>query len=164
MSRGSIGLDDRLNDYIVKNHAPEHPVLAKLRVLTGKMPMATMQIAPEQGQFLAFLVRLIGAKNALEIGTFTGYSALAVALALPKDGRLVACDVSEEWTSVGRKHWAEAGVADKIELRLGPALETLAALAGEGQPAASTSPSSTRPRRSMTATTKPASDWSASEG
>ena len=92
-----------------------------------------MQIAPEQGEFLAFLVRLIGARNALEIGTFTGYSALAVALALPKDGRLVACDVSEEWTKIGRKHWAEAGVAGKIDLRIGPALESLAAMKREGQ-------------------------------
>ena len=132
MSRGSIGLDDRLNDYIVKSHAPEHPVLAKLRISTGTMPMAGMQIAPEQGQFLAFLTRLIGAKNALEVGTFTGYSALAVALALPADGRLIACDVSEQWTKVAREHWAEAGLKDKIELRLAPALDSLAALEREG--------------------------------
>jgi predicted O-methyltransferase YrrM len=132
MSRGSIGLNDRLNDYIVQSHPPEHPVLAKLRLLTGKMPMAAMQIAPEQGHFLAFLTRLIGARNALEIGTFTGYSALAVALALPTDGRLIACDVSEEWTQIASKHWAEAGVGEKIELRLAPALDTLAALEREG--------------------------------
>lgn len=131
MSRGSIGLDDRLNAYVVRNHAPEHPVLAKLRELTGRMPMATMQIAPEQGAFLAFLVRLIGATRTIEIGTFTGYSALAVALALPKDGQVVACDVSEEWTAIGRKHWQEAGVAEKIDLRIAPALETLARLAKE---------------------------------
>ena len=91
-----------------------------------------MQIAPEQGHFLAFLVRLIGARNVLEIGTFTGYSALAVALTLPPEGRLVACDVSEEWTSIGRKHWLEAGVAERIELRIGPALDTLETLRGEG--------------------------------
>jgi O-methyltransferase len=132
MSRGSIGLDDRLNRYIVASHPPEHPVLAKLRFLTGKMPMAGMQIAPEQGQFLAFLTRLIGARFALEIGTFTGYSALAVALALPADGRLIACDVSEEWTQIARKHWAEADVEAKIELRLAPALDTLAELEREG--------------------------------
>jgi len=131
MSRGSIGLDDRLNAYIVKNHAPEHPVLAKLRVLTGKMPNASMQIAPEQGHFLAFLVGLIGATATLEIGTFTGYSALAVALALPRDGRVVACDVNEEWTAVARAHWREAGVAGKIDLRIAPALETLRVLKGE---------------------------------
>jgi len=133
MSRGSIGLDDRLNDYIARCHAPEHPVLKKLRVLTGRMPMAGMQIAREQGQFLAFLTRLIGARNALEIGTFTGYSALAVALALPTDGRLIACDVSEDWTQIAREHWAEAGVETKIELRLAPALDTLAALEREGR-------------------------------
>src|SRR5688572_2532116 len=132
MSRGSIGLDDLLNDYIVQSHAPEHPVLAKLRLLTGKMPTAEMQIAPEQGKFLAFLTRLIGARNALEIGTFTGYSALAVALALPTDWRLIACDVSEEWTRTARHHWAEAGVEEKIELRLAPALDTLALLEREG--------------------------------
>jgi O-methyltransferase len=133
MSRGSIGLSDRLNKYIVQSHASEHPVLAKLRLLTGRMPMAGMQIAPEQGQFLAFLTRLIGAESALEIGTFTGYSALAVALALPAGGRLIACDVSEEWTKIARKHWAEAGIEAKIELRLAPALDTLAALEREGR-------------------------------
>ncbi len=132
MSRGSIGLTSDLNDYVVKAHPPEHPVLKRLRENTAKLPMAQMQIAAEQGHFLAFLVRLIGARTALEIGTFTGYSALAVALALPKDGRIVACDVSEEWTAIARKHWAEAGVAEKIELRLAPALDTLAALEAEG--------------------------------
>lgn len=132
MSRGSIGLDDRLNDYVVKNHAPEHPVLAELRELTGRMPNAQMQIAPEQGKFLAFLVHLIGAKMTLEVGTFTGYSALAVALALPPKGKVVACDVSDEWTSIGRKHWEKAGVAEKIELRVGPAIGTLKKLASEG--------------------------------
>src|SRR5258707_5207185 len=116
MSRGSIGLDDRLNRYLANNHPPEHTVLAELRKLTGKMPNSEMQIAPEQGHFLAFLAKLIGAKNALEVGTFTGYSALAVALALPKDGHLIACDVNEEWTSIGKKHWAKAGVAAKIEV------------------------------------------------
>jgi predicted O-methyltransferase YrrM len=89
-------------------------------------------VALEQGHLLAFLVRLIGAKNALEVGTFTGYSALAVALALPRDGRLIACDVNEAWTSIGRRHWEKAGVAGKIELRLGPALDTLKSLKREG--------------------------------
>lgn len=131
MSRGSIGLDDRLNAYIVQSHKPENPVLAKLRVLTGEMPMGMMQIAPEQGEFLGFLVRLIGAKSILEVGTFTGYSSLAMALALPKDGRVVALDVSKEWTDIARKHWQEAGVAGKIELRLAPALDSLANLEKE---------------------------------
>ena len=91
-----------------------------------------MQIGPDQGQFMALLVELMGARNTLEVGTFTGYSALAMALALPNDGRLVACDVSEEWTAIGRPYWEEAGVADKIDLRLAPALETLDALLAEG--------------------------------
>jgi predicted O-methyltransferase YrrM len=132
MSRGSIGLDDRLNEYVVKSHPPEHPVLAELRALTGRMANGQMQIAPEQGHFLAFLIHLIGAKNTLEVGTFTGYSALAVALALPPKGRVIACDVSEEWTSIGRKYWEKAGVAGKIDLRLGPAIGTLRKLAEEG--------------------------------
>jgi predicted O-methyltransferase YrrM len=132
MSRTSIGLDDRLGRYLAGSHPPEHPVLAELRKLTAKMPGAGMQVAPEQGHFLAFLARLIGARNALEIGTFTGYSALAVALALPRDGRLVACDVNEEWTGIGRRHWEKAGVAAKIDLRLAPALVTLKALKREG--------------------------------
>jgi caffeoyl-CoA O-methyltransferase len=132
MSHGSIGLDDRLNKYVVASHSPEHPVLMELRKLTAKMPNSAMQIAPEQGAFLAFLTRLIKARHALEVGTFTGYSALAVALALPKDGHLVACDVSEEWTSIGRRHWEKAGVAAKIELRLAPGIGTLKALRREG--------------------------------
>ncbi len=134
MSRGSIGLSPELNDYIVKAHAPEHPVLRKLRQKTGRMPAGVMQIAAEQGHFLAFLVRLTGARRTLEIGTFTGYSALAVALALPDNGKVTACDVSEEWTAIARAHWEEAGVAKKITLRLAPALETLAALEAEGKP------------------------------
>jgi predicted O-methyltransferase YrrM len=107
-------------------------VLAELRALTGRMANGQMQIAPEQGHFLAFLIHLIGARNTLEVGTFTGYSALAVALALPPNGRVVACDVSEEWTSTGRKFWEKAGVAGKIDLRLGPAIGTLQKLAEEG--------------------------------
>ena len=133
MSRGSIGLDERLNAYIVKSHGPEHPVLAKLRAFTGAMPNASMQIAPEQGVFLAFLVRLIGARRTLEVGTFTGYSALAVALALPAGGEVVALDLSEEWTAIARAHWREAGVPEKVSLRLGPAADSLAALEAEGQ-------------------------------
>ena len=132
MSRETLGLDQRLNDYVVKCGEPEHPVAAKLRALTGRMPMASLQIAPEQGQFLALLAKLVGARNALEVGTFCGYSALWVALALPADGKLVACDISEEWTGIGRRHWQEAGVADKIDLRLGPAADTLEGLEKEG--------------------------------
>jgi predicted O-methyltransferase YrrM len=132
MSRGSIGLDERLNAYVAGSHAAEHPVLAKLRKKTAPMAMSIMQIAPEQAMFLQFLVRLIGAKRTLEIGTFTGYSALAVALALPARGKVIALDISREWTDVGRPYWQEAGVAGKIELRLAPALESLAKLEREG--------------------------------
>jgi len=117
---------------LIENEPPEHPTLTLLRDLTGKLSQGRMQIAPEQGHLLSFLVRLTGARRALEIGTFTGYSALTVALALPADGRLIALDVSEEWTSIARLHWAKAGVADKVELRLGPALETLGVLEHEG--------------------------------
>lgn len=131
MSRGSIGLTDHLNAYLVASEPPEHPVLARLRDLTGNLPQGGMQIAPEQGHLLAFLVHLTATKRALEIGTFTGYSALTVALALPADGTLVALDVSKEWTDIARRHWIDAGVADKIELRLGPALVTLATLEQE---------------------------------
>jgi predicted O-methyltransferase YrrM len=132
MSRTSIGLDERLNAYVVQCGDAEHPVAAKLRQRTATMANSSMQIAPEQGQYLAFLAKLVGARTALEVGTFTGYSALWVALALPEDGRLVACDVSAEWTSIGRAYWEEAGVADKIDLRLGPAAETLKRLEDDG--------------------------------
>jgi caffeoyl-CoA O-methyltransferase len=133
MSRTSIGLDKRLNDYLVRSGPPEHPVAAKLRLLTAGMPNSSMQIAPEQGQFLAMLGKLVGARRTLEIGTFTGYSALVVALALPRDGKVIACDVSAEWTAVARRHWEEAGVGGKIELRLGPAADTLKALERDGR-------------------------------
>src|SRR5262249_38293339 len=103
----------------------------ELQKITAKMSNAEIRIGPAQGHFLAFLVKLIGAKNALEIGTFTGYSALTVALALPKDGHLIACDVNEDWTSIGRPQWDKAGFGKKIELRIGPALESLAALKRE---------------------------------
>ncbi len=121
-----ISLTPRLHEYLLEVSLREPEILARLRKETSGHPRAVMQIAPEQGQLMAFLVRLIGARRAVEVGVFTGYSSLAVALALPSDGRLVACDVSEEWTSVARRYWAEAGVADRVDLRLGPALETLA--------------------------------------
>ena len=107
--------------------------MRRLREETASMEQANMQISPEQGQFMALLVELIGARSVLEIGTFTGYSALAMAVALPENGVLVACDVSEEWTAIGRRYWEEAGVGHKIELRLAPALETLDALLAEGR-------------------------------
>src|SRR5215471_21634937 len=107
-----------LQQYLIAVSVREPAILAKLREETARLPMAMMQIGPEQGQLMALLVRLIGAKSCLEIGTFTGYSALAVALALPADGKVLCCDVSEEYTAIARRYWAEAGVAAKIELRL----------------------------------------------
>ena len=107
--------------------------MRRLREETASMEEANMQIGPEQGQFMTLLVELMGARNALEVGTFTGYSALAVALGLPDGGCLVACDVSEEWTAIGRRYWEEVGVAHKIDLRLAPALETLDGLLAEGR-------------------------------
>lgn len=111
----------------------ETPAQARLRRETARLPMGRMQIGADQGAFFALLAHLTGARRALEIGTFTGYSALAVAAALPPQGRLTACDVSEEWTSMARKHWGAAGVSSKIDLRLAPARETLAALVREGK-------------------------------
>ena len=128
MSKGSIGLSDELNAYLIEVGAREHEVLASLREETAVMPEAGMQIAVEQGAFLALLVKLVNARRVLEIGTFTGYSSTAMALALPPDGRIVCCDVSEEFTNVARRAWAAAGVEDRVDLRLAPALETLEAL------------------------------------
>lgn len=125
MANRRTAIDDVLYDYVVAHGVREHPAQAGLREATRALPHAGMQIGPDQGGLLAFLVRLTDARRAIEVGVFTGYSALAVALAMPDDGRLLACDVSEEWTSVGRPFWAEAGVAHKIDLRLGPALATL---------------------------------------
>jgi caffeoyl-CoA O-methyltransferase len=122
----------QLYDYLLQASLREPPLLAELRAETAKLPMAAMQISPEQGQFMAFLVETIGARRTIEIGTFTGYSALCVALALPAGGKVVACDVSEEYTAIGRRYWSLAGVADKIDLRLAPALDTLANLLADG--------------------------------
>ena len=128
-------LPEAVDDYLRTVVACESPLLQRLRAETAKLPLGGMQIGADQGVFLAFLVRLIGARNAIEIGTFTGYSAISVAGALPPGGRLVCCDVSEEWTAVARRYWAEAGLSDRIELHLRPAQETLAELErkhGEG--------------------------------
>lgn len=127
MSR-QLPLDERLYRYLVDHSVREPAVLRELREETAKLPMAMMQIGPDQGQFMGLLAKLIGAKRCLEVGIFTGYSSLAVALALPEDGSIVAMDVSEEWTAIARRYWQQAGVADRIELRIAPAIETLAAL------------------------------------
>ena len=135
MSNQSIGLSQAVQDYLIANSLRETDLQRQLREETANAfgGSASMQIAPEQGQFMALMARLIGARLALEIGTFTGYSALAVAQALPADGRLIACDISADWTAIGRRYWAEAGVADRIDLRLGNAVETVAALRSSPQ-------------------------------
>ena len=125
MSNRSLNLDDTLYEYLLTHSLREHREQIALREATRSHPRAGMQISPEQGQFMALLVKLLGARRTLEIGVFTGYSALSVALALPADGRILACDISEEYTRIGRPYWERAGVAHKIDLRLAPALETL---------------------------------------
>jgi predicted O-methyltransferase YrrM len=129
----TLPLDDRLQRYVVAHGARETAVQRELWRVTQRMPRASMQIGAEQGALLQMLVRVMGARRCLEIGTFTGYSALAVALALPRDGRIVCCDVSEEWTAIARRYWKRAGVAAKVDLRIAPALETLAALLKQGK-------------------------------
>lgn len=124
-------LPDKVERYVTKDLARETALQKRLRDETARLPQAGMQIGADQGALLALLVHAIGAKNALEIGTFTGYSALAVAMALPEDGKLICCDVSEEWTAIARRYWKEAGVASRIDLRLAPALETLRGLRAE---------------------------------
>ena len=133
MSRRTEPLTDELYDYLLRVSMREPEILRRLREETGDLERAGWQIGPEQGQFMALLVELTGARRTLEVGTFTGYSALVVALALPADGRVVACDISEQWTSVARRYWDEAGVAHMIDLRLGPAVQTLESLLGEGR-------------------------------
>ncbi|MGH2456304.1 MAG: class I SAM-dependent methyltransferase [Candidatus Limnocylindria bacterium] len=133
MSNRSIGLSAELHAYLVDHGVREHPVLARLREETARMHNAAMQIAPEEGAFLSLLVQVTNARRVLEVGTFTGYSSTAMALALPPDGRIVCCDVSREWTDVARRAWTDAGVADRVDLRLGPAVETLAALLAAGE-------------------------------
>ncbi len=133
MSSRTIVLNDALYEYLLSVSLREPDVLCRLREETAKMPQHNMQISPEQGQFIALLVELTGARKCLEVGTFTGYSTLSVALALPEDGQIVACDISEEFTSRAKPYWQEAGVAGKIDLRLGPALETLDALIADGE-------------------------------
>ena len=133
MANKTISLSNALLAYLVEHSVHESDILQRLRAETAKDSMSMMQIGPEQGQFMQLLVRLMGAKNCLEVGVFTGYSSLAVALVLPADGRIVACDVSEKWTAIARKYWAEAGVAGKIDLRIAPALSTLDELIESGK-------------------------------
>jgi caffeoyl-CoA O-methyltransferase len=124
MTRSTLGLPASIENYLV-DHSPQHPVARKLADVTAPLEQATMQIGPNQASFMMWLVKLLGAKRCIEIGTFTGFSSLATALALPDDGYLLACDLSYEWTTIARQHWAEAGVANKIDLVLQSAPQTL---------------------------------------
>ena len=133
MSRSTLALTDELREYIMDISLREHPLLKALRKETALLPDAKMQISPDQGQFMATILHLIQARSVLEIGTFTGYSSLVMVLALPPDGHLVACDVSESYTNIARRYWDEAGVADRIALHLAPASDTLSALLENGQ-------------------------------
>ncbi len=133
MSNRTLGLDDHTHRYLVEHSLREAPALAALRAETASHPRVEMQIAPEQGAFMQMLVHLTGARRAIEVGVFTGYSSLAVMLAMPADGRLLALDVSEEYTAVARKHWKSAGVADRIELVIAPAKATLDARLAAGE-------------------------------
>jgi len=134
VSNRSIELDDRLHAYLMSVSLREGGLARRLRETTAAMPEHNMQIAPEQGQFMAMLVKLLGARDCIEVGVFTGYSSLLVAAALPAGGRIVACDISESYTNVARTFWEEAGVTERIDLRIGPAMHTLAELlTTEGQ-------------------------------
>ncbi|MGH8579329.1 MAG: class I SAM-dependent methyltransferase [Gammaproteobacteria bacterium] len=133
MTNKTITLTDGLYEYLKSVSLREPPILQRLRWETSRYPMANMQIAPEQGQFMALLIMLMGATRALEVGVFTGYSALWTALALPPEGKLVACDIDESYTNVAQRYWQEAGVADRIELRLAPAIETMNWLINMGE-------------------------------
>ena len=133
MSNRTLQINDRLYAYLTEVSLRELPVLADLRKETATLAMASMQIAPEQGQFMAFLIRMMGAERCLEVGSFTGYSALVCAMALPAQGRLIALDSSEEWTDIARRYWRTAGVDAKIELRLGLAAESLRDLLDSGE-------------------------------
>ncbi len=132
MTNKTLNLDQGLYRYLLGHSLRETAVQRRLREATAQLPEAQMQIAPEQGQFMQLLVRLTGARTIVELGTFTGYSALAMALALPVDGRLITCDLDQAWTAIARRYWAEAGVAEQIELRLGRALDTLAEMLAAG--------------------------------
>jgi predicted O-methyltransferase YrrM len=132
MSRRTLNLDDTLYDYVINHSVREHPAQAALREATRTHTYAMMQISPEQGQFMTLLIKLIGAKRTIEVGVFTGYSALTVALALPADGRVLACDISDEFTQIGRPFWELAGVTGKIDLQLAPATVTLDARLAAG--------------------------------
>ena len=132
MSTKILNLTENLYSYLLSVGIRDSEILKQLREENAQHPRAVMQIAPEQGQFMGLLVQLLGVKKALEVGVFTGYSSLIVAMAMPDDGRLIACDISDEYTAMARKYWEKAGVAHKVDLRIAPALETLDTLIAEG--------------------------------
>ena len=132
MSNRTLAISESIYQYLCDHSLREDPILKELRDHTYDMEERAMQIAPEQGQFMQMLIKLIGAKNTIEVGVFTGYSSLAIALALPEDGRIVACDVNPQYTSVAEKFWVSAGVREKIDLRIGPARDTLSELISDG--------------------------------
>jgi predicted O-methyltransferase YrrM len=133
MTARTLNLDDSLYQYLLDVSLRETPLLKRLRDETQALPMARWQVAPEQGQFLALLVKLIGARRVLEVGTFTGYSALCMAEALPEDGSLICCDIPGDYNATALRYWQEAGLAGRIDLRLAPALETLGEIERQGQ-------------------------------
>jgi len=133
MGKQTLNLNDNLYQYLLSVSLKETPVQKALREETDKLEWSNMQISSDQGQFMALLVKLINARKVIEVGTFTGYSALTLAQALPDDGAIIACDINEEWTNIGKRYWSEAGVAHKIDLRLAPALDTLNSLLQDGQ-------------------------------
>lgn len=133
MGKQTLGLEQNLYNYLLSVSLREPEILQQLRQETDRHPQSQMQISPEQGQFMALLVKLMNAKKTLEVGVFTGYSSLVVALALPADGKVVACDVSEEYTAIARRYWQLAGVADKIDLHIAPAIDTLDRLLANGE-------------------------------
>lgn len=133
MSRKTLTLTPGLQEYLLGVSLREPRLLRRLREETSKLDVANMQISPEQGQFMGLLVELTAARNIIEVGTFTGYSALCMAMAMPDDGRLICCDVSDEWTSIARRYWEEAGIEERIRLRLAPAETTLRELIKQGE-------------------------------
>jgi len=133
MTRKTLTINDQIYDYLLSVSLKETDVQRELRAETAKQPQAMMQISPDQGQFMALLVKLMDAKKIIEIGVFTGYSSLCMALAMPDDGRIVACDINKEYTDIARRYWQKAGVADKIELILAPAIQTLDQLLANGE-------------------------------
>jgi predicted O-methyltransferase YrrM len=132
LDKSEIKFTKELHDYVLSVSLRESDVLRRLREETDRDPNAIMQVPPEQGQFMAFLIRVLGARKAIEIGTYTGYSALCIALALPIDGVVIACDINDTWANIGKKYWKEAGVSDRINFKLGPALDTIESLLASG--------------------------------